>query len=218
MTTSRKQTFNPKAISKCFGDLSVSELHEIRKIATKKIREKTHVRLSPPPDATRKDFTSLKFAYSYVMNDCWDELYPATGDDDLSYYVYAHIDPSAPDRKLLYKQDSVRDVELIYPIYIGMGKGNRVYNFNRCVQHTKKLSDLTAKGFHKDEICQILFSGLSEWLAKEVEAKLILFWGCKLSHNRKLKALSGSYPCLYNNRYEPYPDRYDTLNMCHSKI
>ena len=158
---------------------------------------------------------SGKKSFEYIMNDDWDYLFSKYSglDDEPSYYVYFHLDPSK-SAVFSYKYNDGSKIKFKYPIYVGKGQGDRLYNFRRSNLHTAQLRSFGEKGFHKKQIAIKVFSGLTEMEALILESKLILFFGCIGSSLRNHKSFCGRLPLLYNQQYEPYPIEYDRFDKC----
>jgi len=108
-----------------------------------------------------------------LINQNWSGIYKDGGSND-EFYVYAHVDPSS-------KQFTTRPMcggnYGGTPFYIGKGSGDRAHDLKRNQGHGKKITELIKKGVSKDLIPYIIFSGLSESKAYELESKLIYFFG-----------------------------------------
>lgn len=145
-----------------------------------------------------------------LINEDWTMMYEEKDSELNDYYVYFHVHPkSAPKKYLL--NNSV--VTIRPPFYVGSGRGNRVYSFERSVMHLNQLKKYTENGFTKKEVMLIFIDGLSEHKAREIESKMILFFGIKNAVDQKskrkiIRMMSGKSPCLLNNRYEIFPESY----------
>jgi hypothetical protein len=215
----KKSTATSKPDLKLFGDLCKSldlkALYELRGVVTNHIQGRTRCREHLPPGATRKDFTSPKYAYSYLMNEDWSGLFSDREDGTFDNYVYIHVDPRQSSSVLHFNYDGA-SIRLQIPFYVGSGREKRAYNFKRCRQHTKKLREIVDAGYGRHEIAIIICSEMSKAEALELESKLILFWGCLISSSKNRCAMWGGQPVLLNQQYEPYPDGYNSLHMCHA--
>jgi len=119
--------------------------------------------------------------YPSLINQDWSSIYPMdceTGD----YYVYAHIDP---DTTSFSFSADYGGVFLGNPFYIGKGSGDRAYNLKRNQGHGKHIKKLLGSGWGPKEIVHVVFSGLSEQRALELESKLIYFFGSIYSRGKK---------------------------------
>lgn len=147
-----------------------------------------------------------KDALAYILADDWSELFSEYSDHGAEHYVYMHVYPTKagvafnlPDRKVKIKR----------PFYVGVGKGDRAYNMRRASAHSALLNNLLSKGYTKNEICWIFQDGLSERAARELESKMILYFGIDRDiRGSRTNSLSGSKSRLLNNQYEPMPSMY----------
>lgn len=103
----------------------------------------------------------------------WSCTYPRNSSFG-DYYVYAHIDPRKPKFE---PGKNFGGALAGTPFYIGKGIGNRAYDPKRNEGHGKILRQLLALDYKPDHIVKIMFDGLSEQKAFDIEAKLIYFFG-----------------------------------------
>lgn len=125
------------------------------------------------PNMNEPCFSRRKYLKS-LLDQNWSHLYPPTGNTDSDFYVYVHTDPS--DKVFVTSDDCGGNYGGL-PFYVGKGRGNRAYDLKRNQGHGKKIKDVLSKGFDKDDIVKIVFSGLTEERAFEIESKLIYFFG-----------------------------------------
>ena len=184
---------NLSAVKDYCKNLTKKELYELRGAITDQLRLRSN--------RDRRVKSVVNDAYIEIMGDDWSSLYGEYDKTKCDFYVYSHTDP------LLAEKDPS-------PIYIGMGNKVRPYNFKRGRSHSEKLRYLLEKGYTKDDIVTILYGPIPEAHAREIEAKLILFWGLRVTSTGYPNAPSGRVPCLYNLAYEPYPAKYDTFDLC----
>lgn len=111
----------------------------------------------------------------------WSHIYPYDNHRG-DYYVYAHVDPS--DKIIIAPGTDIENMGGT-PFYIGKGTGNRAYDLKRNQGHGKKINQLLKSGWEKDDIVKILFRGLNENKAFELESKLIYFFGTIYQEDRK---------------------------------
>jgi len=131
-------------------------------------------RIKKPP-FMRKHYLSSLIAQN------WKELYPRETDIG-EYYVYAHVDPR------LSTFVTTEDAGGNYggqPFYIGKGIGNRAHDLKRNEGHGKTIKEILDATWPPTSIVNILFTGLSELKALEIESKLIYFFGIQYSIERK---------------------------------
>ena len=146
-----------------------------------------------PPNMERPCFTRSQYLKSLLKQD-WSHLFPEKENSSSDYYVYIHTDPS--DKVFVTDVDSGGNY-CGMPFYVGKGIGNRAYDLKRNQGHGKKIKEVLDKGYEKKDIVKIVFSGLSESKALEIESKLILFFGS--IYERKKGA------SLYNLDIPPRP-------------
>lgn len=122
---------------------------------------------------TSKSISNRMKYYKALICQDWSDLYPRSsffGD----YYVYAHVDPRKPD---FTPGKNFGGCMPGTPFYIGKGIGNRAYDLKRNEGHGRILRDLISHEYKQEHIVFIMFDGLSENKAYELEAKLIYFFG-----------------------------------------
>lgn len=180
-------------------------------------RKKKQISSVFPSGTSAHSMKSPALSYNTIMNDDWFELYRSYDNSEPSCYVYAHVDPRF-NKSISFSYEDGNKVSLSIPFYIGMGRGGRDMCKSRSLQHTKKITAILNDGFSFQSICVRLVYGITEMVARQIESKLILFWGCKFSSSSRLLAMYGGKPTLYNNKYEPYPDKYNLFGMAHSTI
>ncbi len=185
-------------------------LKKLRSVINSEITKKTpdSIRLvrSEPLDLNGK--LTPKNSLSTLINDDWGELFSEYSNSGSNHDVYIHIDPNSNNIKYNYSEFNI-DINI--PYYVGVGQGERIYSLKRSVMHLNKLNGLLDNGLTKKEIMIFFEKGMSELKARELESKLILFFGIKtaiISKSKKIKALSGHAPSLFNNRYESFPKKY----------
>lgn len=137
-----------------------------------------------PNHYARKQAANVKYLPALIAQD-WSGIY--FGRDAASdYYVYAHVDP----RKAVFSaQPECGGNYGGRPFYIGKGKGDRAFDLKRNQGHGKLICDLMKDGFKKDEVVKIIFSGISEAKAFEIEAKLIYYFGTVYAGSSKRKGV-----------------------------
>jgi len=156
---------------------------------------------------------SPKTAFRAIMADDWTNLFTGP-DDDTDHFVYFHVDPRHT------RKDQIRfnlqeffgvSYQLPIPFYVGMGKGDRAYNFHRQKFHTELLSALLSEGFTRDAIVYVIEKDMSWQAARELESKFILYFGCtSFRVKTNGKRLSKMGRCLINAQYEPMPEHWKT--------
>ncbi len=126
------------------------------------------------------------------------------------YYVYFHADPQAHQIKL---GNNLLIRKCPTPFYVGMGQGARMTQLNgRSKFHTEKVTTLRMLGETMSSIAFKVKQNLTECKARQLESKLIFYFGCKASDMISAKtpgqknAMYGGKPCLLNQQYEPTPD------------
>lgn len=121
---------------------------------------------------------------------------PFTGSSAGRFYVYAHVDPSAPNFSC---QPSYGGNYGGMPFYIGKGCGHRAFDLKRNQAHGENIRRLMSMGFPPSDIAKILIKDLSEEQALTIESKLIYFfgsifdskYGVLVNHDRKTPEFVG---------------------------
>jgi hypothetical protein len=142
---------------------------------------------------------------SLVLED-WSYLFGKYDNEEKTFCVYMHGDPKKALR--YYKHFGIHS--FLKPFYVGMGNKERPYNFLRGRVHSAKLKEMLDLGYLKEQIVCILADNLTEREARELESKMIVFFGIKLAGRMQGigNHISGVLPCLLNNQYEPVPDEW----------
>lgn len=109
----------------------------------------------------------------YIFEQDWSDVYPSDNDKG-EYYVYCHVNPSARILNIGKQYGGNYGGE---PFYVGKGIGNRAYDLKRNQGHGKMIKKLLSDGWESDDIVKIIFKGLSEQKALELESKLIYCFG-----------------------------------------
>lgn len=157
-----------------------------------------------------KQIDNPKAGLAILLEEDWSYLFGDYDDTGNDCYVYFHSDPRSPVSK--YRYDDVL-IEFKSPFYVGMGRGDRIYSLSRSLMHLSHLNELLEDGYTKPEIMTFFKQGLSERSARELEAKMILFFGIKTAIPEKKQkkgtiAMSGRKFSLYNHKYEPFNEIY----------
>lgn len=144
-----------------------------------------------------------------MMSESW-EIKKKNPDTKQKYYVYIHCEyTSSP---LLYRSKDGKNKILFnkVPFYIGKGCGGRLESKNRTNLHRAKMesNNLIAP---QNKWTYIFRDKLNEVQALELEAKLILFFGCngQTKGNPYLSGLKTGV--LVNNQYPFVPEKYKTF-------
>lgn len=111
--------------------------------------------------------------YKALISQDWSHIYPRKTEFG-DHYVYAHLDPS---RAHFGAGKGFGGLYAGTPFYIGKGIGDRAYDLKRNQGHGREVRQLLDLGYTSDQIVKIVFDGLSENRAYELEAKLIYFFG-----------------------------------------
>lgn len=125
--------------------------------------------------------------YKALICQDWSCTYPRSSSFG-DYYVYAHVDPRKPKFE---PGKNFGGALPGTPFYIGKGIGSRAYDLKRNEGHGKILRQLLALDYKPEHIVKIMFDGLSEQKAYELEAKLIYFFGTIFNKTKK-------HGCLVN--------------------
>ena len=114
----------------------------------------------------------MKYYKALIFQD-WSQIYPrSTSFGD--HYVYAHVDPRKPN---FTPGKNFGGSLPGTPFYIGKGIGSRAFDLKRNEGHGKVLRELLSLDYKPEHIVFIMFDGLSENKAYELESKLIYFFG-----------------------------------------
>lgn len=131
--------------------------------------------LSPVHHLAKKKLNAAAMYLPALMAQDWSHLFKSESfSDDRKFYVYAHVNPILPN---LNAPDSCGGIYNGQPFYIGKGTGDRAYDLKRNQGHGKELQKLLNRGYGKENIVKIIFTGLTEAEAYEAESKLIYFFG-----------------------------------------
>lgn len=133
--------------------------------------------------------------YRALFDQDWSNIYPPSNGRG-NFYVYAHSDPSS---SVFEVKEDIGGNFGGRPFYIGKGSGDRAYSLKRNQGHGKMLRAVQGQGWKPEDIVHIVFDGLSEQTAFELESKLIYFFGTIYQKDRK----KGS---LYNLEIPKTPD------------
>jgi len=155
-----------------------------------------------------KELSSPKKAFATILSESWDYLFSEHDNTVRDKCVYIHHVPEQlRSNNINYKYPNNIIFEIPRPFYIGKGDKKRVNNFNsRSRFHQKRLNKLLKQGYKKEELVLILKDGLTDREARELESKLILFFGCNTGD--KYKCLYSGSGILMNLTYEPFPEKY----------
>lgn len=134
------------------------------------------------PISNREVFDEKRIYLQCILRQDWMYLFDSYENESAKFYVYAHVDP-------IYISFACQEINILpcqgRPFYIGKGTGNRSHDLKRNQGHGKMIANLLDKGNKVDDIAKILFDGLSERKAMELESKLIYFFGTIYEKNRK---------------------------------
>lgn len=202
---------NFKLLSLALNEICIEDLNKLKLLIDSRIKSESkksisqrssiEIPLSKPSKAFDKSLSSL-------VNDDWSHLFSSYSSNGNNFYVYFHGRPNSDRRK--YK--SLGCVTFTSPFYVGVGQGDRAYNFKRTSIHQKKLSDLVSKGFAREDIVHIVKREMSEAEARELESKLIVYFGINTGSKKNSKEradLGLCRPSLLNLKYEPTPEVWD---------
>lgn len=179
-----------------------------------RIRKSISARLASLEMADRVMSASEKFEFrskSYneslelLLSEDWSQHFSHCSDEVADFYVYLH---GSPKNKRTYSPLGVRSFAA--PIYAGMGQGGRAFSFARSPAHLEELCRLTDQGYCKEEIVHVVRCGLSERQARELESKLILFFGIrnfKAKGDKRHASFNGARTLL-NAKYEAVSEKY----------
>jgi len=187
------------------GSMATTANGHIRKINAEVELNNSLRPLLIPGLATQKYLALLPYLKPLINQD-WSHIFFGM-DSNPIYYVYAHIDP----RKKSFSVDDVCggrfDGE---PFYIGKGSGNRAFDLKRNQGHGKLIKSILDDGFPTSSLVRIVFNGLTESKAFELESKLILFFGTIYQANRK-------QGILYNLEIPPTPEFHGLMEKHFTK-
>lgn len=140
----------------------------------------------------------------------WTDLFQEYDRKTQDFYVYLHVDPKL---KTLRFSTEKWSFHTRMPFYVGMGQGERIFSKKRSRMHEHRIREIIANGFGSSSFMQFHKKGLCEAEAREIESKLILFFGIRTAfassgERASRKMLSGVRPCLLNQKYERFPEKY----------
>jgi len=202
---------NLKLFKSLANHLTLAELYPLRKVINKAILSQNgYVNiLMPSKTINKKSMSSPKTALITLLNESWKPLFLKYNNTKKNKCVYIHTSPT--NKGLSYVTFSYEETtfHIPKPFYIGQGLLDRPFEFKcRSKFHQKKVSDLLNDGFYKEEIVHIIKKSLSEREARELESKLILFFGCHTGDTFNPLSKTGNKGSLINHQYEPFPDKY----------
>lgn len=125
------------------------------------------------PGHRTKKHASVGVYLPALLSQDWTHLYSG-GDPEKKYYVYCHVNPC--HSVFVARKDAGGNYGG-EPFYVGKGTGNRAFDLKRNQGHGKKIDELLRYGIPPERIVRIVFDGLTEAKAFEIEAKLIYFFG-----------------------------------------
>lgn len=130
----------------------------------------------------RESFNEKRIYAKSLMQQNWSHLFDQYECESTKFYVYAHVDP----RIFSFACKEINCLPCQgQPFYIGKGCGDRAYDMKRNQGHGKMIAYLRDKGCSDDAMVKILFDGLSERSAMEIESKIIYFFGTVYEKCRK---------------------------------
>lgn len=181
-------------------------LHKIRRsISSRLAKLESEDRIMSPSEKFEFRSKSYNESLELLLSEDWSNYFSIYSNDGSDFYVYLH---GSPKNKRTYSPLGVKS--FVSPIYAGMGQGGRAFSFARSPAHLEELCRLTDQGYSKEEIVHIVMSGLSERQARELESKLILFFGIKnfkVKGDKRHASFNGSRSLL-NAKYEVVTEKY----------
>lgn len=125
------------------------------------------------PGRKRYPYQSLLRLFPSLIKQDWSCTYPEKGGEE-KFYVYAHVDPTKTPFRSIESCGSAWGGE---PFYIGKGCGSRAYDLKRNQGHGKRIKGLLEREVPPDMIVKVIWDGLTEQKALELEAKCIYYFG-----------------------------------------
>jgi hypothetical protein len=136
--------------------------------------------LEVPSISTSNPDNTKRYLDDLIMQD-WSSVYQKSTDFG-DFYVYAHLDP----RERAFVAENLHGgVWIGRPFYIGKGCKNRAWDLKRNQGHGLTIRQITNAGFDDKSIVKIVYEGLSEEKAFELESKLIYFFGLTYDRDRQ---------------------------------
>lgn len=152
--------------------------------------------------------TNSESAYFDILDDDWNYLFTGQYCEEPKFYVYIHYDIRTKNIRLTSKERSIGIDFPFRPFYIGKGTKDRFLSKNRSNQHKALINKMEAFDPNNRSWAQIFKNNLTEKEALILEAKLILFFGCK-GLTKGPKHFTGlKSGLLVNNEYPAVPEMF----------
>lgn len=206
MTSEIDNAVNLDLFKKLISGLPLTQIAQLQKLLRSEWnRQKTILK--------RQTHLPFKLKLQHLIDADWCEIYFSKS-ESRNHYVYLHVDPTENNASFAFVLNN-KEILFNMPFYVGQGVDNRYKSFLRNPIHRSRLNGLTRQGYGIDDISKIIVENLTESEARCLEAKLILYFGLKIS-SCDVPALSGYDACLLNKEYEKYPDHYNNYHGSHA--
>lgn len=210
---------NHRLLKQAISEMELGNLREIKRMVDSMILQHSKSSISTRGAMRHLENNKIKKVDSVLvslLDEDWSSFYQDSDSENTDCYVYLHGRPMSARRK--YYPLGVETFEK--PFYVGMGRGGRAFSKKRSQVHAAILSSVASGSEGEYSYVHIIKDGMSEAQARELEAKLIVFFGIlpsdydkKATWVKTRRDLSLPNASLVNVRYEPTPDEWDCVKF-----